>query len=243
MAKGGSDAYSFEAAAEQRATAKRASRRWPGRWCEASLRIMQVWSPALYPRESEPNSSQLLTVEAWAELPEETAGELVRGQLAEEEMTDPVHGLAASWLIALLRDWLRGRGGFVFDADVKLAVSADSGRKADASVYLPGRPSPPRRGPLRTPPDIVIEIVAPTPRDERRDRVEKMGEYATFGVASYWIVDPALGSFEIFELHAGRYHRAVGATGGRIDPVPGCEGLAIDLDALWVELERLDPDR
>lgn len=203
---------------------------------------MQAWSPALYPRASGVQPGTRLTVEAWAALPEDTPGELVGGLLAEEEMTDPVHGLAASWLIALLRAWLHGRGGFVFDADVKLAVSEDGGRKADASVYLPGRPSPPRRGPLRTPPDIVIEIVTPTPRDERRDRVEKMDEYAAFGVAYYWIVDPALGSFEIFELHGRRYQRAVGATAGQIVPVPGCLGLAIDLDALWLELERLEPE-
>lgn len=203
---------------------------------------MQPWSPALYPRGAAVTRGTRLTLDSWSELPEDVPGELVGGHLVEEEMTDPVHGLAASWLIALLRRWLEGRGGFIFDADVKLAVSADVGRKADASVYLPGRPPPPRRGPLRAPPDIVVEIVTPTPRDERRDRVEKMGEYAAFGVAYYWIVDPALGSFEVFELHEGRYQRAVGAIGGRIDPVPGCDGLAIDLDALWAELERLEPE-
>jgi Uma2 family endonuclease len=203
---------------------------------------VQAWSPAIYPRDAAGDTGVGLSVDEWAALPEETPGELVDGRLTEEEMTDPVHGLAASWLIALLRGWLHARGGFVFDADVKLAVSDTRGRKADASVYLPGRPAPPRRGPLRTPPDIVIEIVTPTPRDERRDRVEKMDEYAAFGVGFYWIVDPALGSLEIFELSEGRYKRTVGATSGVIDPVPGCDGLTLDLDALWVELERLEPE-
>jgi Uma2 family endonuclease len=107
-------------------------------------------------------------------------------------------------------------------------------------VFLGGRPAPPRRGAIRIPADILIEVVSPSPRDERRDRVEKMAEYAAFGVRYYWLVDPALGSFEIFERNAaGQYVKVVGATGGRIDPVPGCEGLAIDLDALWIELSRL----
>jgi Uma2 family endonuclease len=82
--------------------------------------------------------------------------------------------------------------------------------------------------------------VTPTPRDERRDRIEKMAEYALFGVRDYWLLDPALGSLEIFQRNAaGNYTKVVGATSGRIEPVPGCEGLVIDLDALWTDLARL----
>lgn len=88
-----------------------------------------------------------------------------------------------------------------------------------------------------------MEVVTPTPRDERRDRVEKMDEYARFGVRWYWIVDPALGSFEIFSLEAdGHYKKSVGVTAGTVDPVPGCDGLRLDVDALWAELSRLSDD-
>ena len=70
---------------------------------------------------------------------------------------------------------------------------------------------------------------------------EKMREYAAFGVRFYWIVDPAIRTFEIFELGAdGRYAVAASAAEGKIDPVPGCEGLVIDVDALWAKLDRLD---
>jgi Uma2 family endonuclease len=175
-------------------------------------------------------------------LPEEEAGELVDGFVSEEEAADPIHGLAVSWLIMLFRIWLADRGGFVFDSDVKCVVSATRGRKPDVSVYFPGRPAPPRRGALREPPDIMVEVVSPSPADERRDRVEKMDEYASFGVPYYWLVDPALGSLEIFELVAGRFTRCVAATAGVLRDVPGCPELEIDLDRLWAELGRLDPN-
>ena len=105
---------------------------------------------------------------------------------------------------------------------------------------VPESKAPPRSGPLREPPDILIEVVTPTPRDERRDRVEKMSEYAAFGVPYYWLVDPTLKAFEVFGLTSeGNYQRLVGVTGGQLENVPGCSGLSIDVDALWAELARL----
>jgi Uma2 family endonuclease len=67
-----------------------------------------------------------------------------------------------------------------------------------------------------------------------------MDEYASFGVTYYWIVDPSLHSLEIFELTGGRYARAAHATEGRLDVVPGCPGLQLDLDEIWSEIARLE---
>jgi Uma2 family endonuclease len=130
----------------------------------------------------------------------------------------------------------------VFGSEAKFAVSARRGRKPDLTMYLPGHPALPRRGAVRVPPDVAIEIVTPTPCDVRRDRVEKVDDYAAFGVRYYWIVDPEQQTFEILELGAdGRYVRALGATGGTLAAVPGCEGLVVDIDELWREAEKLGP--
>lgn len=60
--------------------------------------------------------------------------------------------------------------------------------------------------------------------------------------AALYACRPELRSLEILELGAdGRYVHALGATSGVIDPVPGCEGLVLDLDALGDEVERLAP--
>jgi Uma2 family endonuclease len=109
----------------------------------------------------------------------------------------------------------------------------------DAVVVLPGSKPPPPHGPVREPPDIVVEFVSPSPRDERRDRVQKMAEYRLFCIRYYWLVDPALRTFEIFELSSAGYTQVAAATGGAITPVPGCPGLTLDVDALWTELGRL----
>lgn len=182
-----------------------------------------------------------MTLEQWAALSEDEPGELFDGRLEEEEAPALVHERAVAWLIRVLDNWL-GLRGFVFGSDAKYVVRPNRGRKPDVTVYLTADGSRlPRHGIVRVPPDIAVEVVSPSPRDERRDRIEKMDEYAAFGVRFYWILDPGLQSLEIFELVDGRYARAARATEGRMESVPGCDGLTIDLDELWNDLSRLGP--
>jgi len=199
--------------------------------------MANVWPPVLEPAGTVFGRS--MSVEEWLNLPEDHEGELVKGILMEDEVPDAIHELTISWLIHLFRSWLAGKG-FVFGSELKILTAKDTGRKPDLAVFLPGSAAPPRRGPITKPPDILIEVVTPSPRDERRDRIEKMSEYATFGVEYYWLIDPALGSVEMFELTPEHYYqKTVGVTSGIIDRVPGCAGLQVDVDALWAELERL----
>ena len=68
----------------------------------------------------------------------------------------------------------------MFGSALKVKVSERGGRKPDL-----GAAAPPRRSLLNAPPDIVVEVVTATPHDERRDRVEKMTEYALADVRFY----------------------------------------------------------
>ncbi len=185
-----------------------------------------------------------LTLSEWFNLPEDEPGELVDGLLVEEEVPNYVHEILVILLGSLLRGWTSPLGGFVGGSDAKFAIGTRSGRKPDLTVYLPGSPLPPSSGVIRVPPDMAIEIVSPSPRDGRRDRVEKVAEYATFGIRYYWIVDPNLRSLEIFELGPdGSYRYALGAASGTIESVPGCQDLVLDLDALWAEIDHLEARR
>jgi Uma2 family endonuclease len=181
-----------------------------------------------------------LSLAEWFALPDEEQGELVNGRLVEEEVPSYVHEILVILLGSLLRAWVVPRGGFVGGSDAKLAVGPKQGRRPDLTVYFAGTPLPPASGIITQPPDVAIEIVSPTPRDGRRDRVEKVADYASFKVRSYWIVDPQLRSLEILQLGTqGRYEHLLGATGGQVS-IPGCDGLVVDLDAVWAEVERFE---
>ena len=182
-----------------------------------------------------------LSLEEWASLDEDVAGEWVDHHLVEEEMAEIVHEAIVAWLVRVLGTYFAPKRGWVFGSEVKLAVSTKRGRKPDVVVYLPGSRMPARRGVVNVPPDIAVEVVSATPADRRRDRIEKHDEYAAFGIRWYWIVDPEARTFEIFERNAsGRYELATHGAGGSLRPLPERD-LALDLDALWSEIDEL-PD-
>jgi Uma2 family endonuclease len=181
-----------------------------------------------------------MSITDWADMVEDQPGEFVDGRLEEEETPSLEHAVVGAWLIHMLRQWFVPRGGIVAGSEAKFAVRPNRGRKPDAFAYLPGRKPPPRRL-IEIPPDIMIEVVSPTPRDGRRDRVEKLEEYAAFGVRWYWLVDPQLRSLEVLELGSdGRYvHALAAAEGVLVQRVPGCEGLTLNLAELWAEIDQL----
>src|SRR5512143_3543616 len=93
-------------------------------------------------------TSGQMTVQEWAAMPEDEPGELCDGLLEDEEVSDLTHETAVAWLGALLRTWMVALGGFAFGSEVKFALSSIRGRKPDLSVFFPGRPPLPRRGPV-----------------------------------------------------------------------------------------------
>lgn len=177
-----------------------------------------------------------MSLEEWGALDEDVEGELVNGVLVREEEVSWVHDVLVGWLAHVLWGWLKTNGGQVATSDVRYGISPARGRKPDLSVYLPGTPRPSGRSAvMRLPPTIAVEVVSPRPNDIRRDRVEKLADYAIFGVAWYWIVDPQARTFEVFRLSRdGTGERALGAGAGRVE-VPGCAGLVVDLDELWAQ--------
>jgi Uma2 family endonuclease len=182
-----------------------------------------------------------MSIEAWAAMPEDDPGELVGGWLVEEEVADYAHETVVSFVNAILRGHVVPRGGFVAGSEAKLAVGPDQGRKPDLSVYLPGGTIPPRHGAVRVPPDIVVEVISAAPVDVRRDRIDKLRDYAAFGVRWYWMVSPELRVLEILELTSDRRYAVVLAAAEGSVSLPGCGDLTLDLDGLWAELDRLGP--
>jgi Uma2 family endonuclease len=181
-----------------------------------------------------------LTVEAWANLPDE-AGELRRGRLVPPEQVSFLHGFVLVWLAHELHGWALPHGATVVGEKLRLALGPDIGRKPDLAIYLPGDQRPPLDATLVTVlPSVVVEIVSKDPADAHRDRIDKMKDYEAAGIRWYWLLDLHLRLLEIHRLgYDQRYARAFAAGEGSLGEVPGCPGLLIDLTALWNQIEAL----
>jgi Uma2 family endonuclease len=179
-----------------------------------------------------------MTLEHWGELDDERR-ELVDGVLVEGAVPSYLHEVVIRYLVVAVGSWASNRGVLVAGSGAKFAVSRTRGRMPDLTVYLAEAKRPQLRGLIDVRPSIAVEVVSSSPRDQRRDRIEKLIEYAAFGVPWYWLVDPELRTFEILELADGRYAHALSAIEGTVTNVPGCDGLVIDVSALWAEVDAL----
>jgi Uma2 family endonuclease len=59
------------------------------------------------------------------------------------------------------------------------------------------------------PPALVVEVVSPGTENENRDYRYKRSEYATWGIAEYWIIDPMRQQVMVLTLVEGLYEEAV----------------------------------
>ena len=181
-----------------------------------------------------------MTVEEWGNLDEGIEGELVDGILEEEEIATFLHELVVMWLSRTLGAWIRRRRGYIAGSEAKIAVGSRRGRKPDLSVYLRGKAPALADSLVRIPPHLVVEVISPRPRDARRDRIDKIADYAGAGIGYYWILDPQLRTLEVLELEASAHYRvSVARSRGRVR-IPGCPGLVVNLDDLWAEADEAE---
>ena len=58
-------------------------------------------------------------------------------------------------------------------------------------------------GHLVAAPDLVVEVLSPGEKNERRDREAKLKIYSTYGVMEYWIADRKQQKLEVYRREQG----------------------------------------
>jgi len=114
------------------------------------------------------------------------------------------HQDAATNIFELLHAYARQHGGKALIAPIDIVFSEFDVLQPDVAFFRgPRRHLLRRDQPVRSAPDLVVEILAPG--TERTDRGRKMQAYARFGVPEYWVVDPTATTVEVLRLSEGRF--------------------------------------
>ena len=82
-------------------------------------------------------------------------------------------------------------------------------------------------------PDLVVEILSPS--RPAYDRVTKLEQYALYGVAEYWIVDPIAESVEIYVLAGKKYELKGSFTGSQVLSTTLLPGWEFAISSLFSE--------
>jgi len=148
-------------------------------------------------------------------LPGDVRGEIFDGVIETQPRPLPAHSDAAGELKHYLRPLHKGGGGkppswWIFqDIDVRLPNRDVVG--PDLVGWRRERLTDPWGvQPIEVLPDWICEVVSPTPKSRRRDRVKKRAKYAENGVAYYWLLDPTDRTLEALELRDDGSWREIG---------------------------------
>jgi Uma2 family endonuclease len=161
-------------------------------------------------------------------LPDEPRCELLYGRLLVTPAPTARHQHVVGRIFSILLGCADRRGDQALVSPVDVVLADHSVVQPDV-IYVSKARSSIVRDRIEGAPDLVIEVLSPG--TARRDLGEKLRLYAEAGVAEYWIVDPALESFEFlirsddgFRLRLPDGPAYLSAT------IPGLE---LDLEAFW----------
>jgi Uma2 family endonuclease len=164
----------------------------------------------------------------YLELPDQPRCELLYGRLPVTPAPTVRHQLVVVEVVRLLRELASYRGGYVVVSPVDVVLAEHSIVQPDV-IYV----GPERAGILgqrvEGAPDLVVEILSPA--TARRDLGEKLRLYAESGVAEYWIVDPALETFEFLENTRSGFR--VRLPEDAVYRSATIAGLELDLESFW----------
>ncbi|MGH8524967.1 MAG: Uma2 family endonuclease, partial [Gammaproteobacteria bacterium] len=80
-------------------------------------------------------------------------------------------------------------------------------------------------------PDWVCEVLSPS--TAQMDRVDKLGIYATHGIAHAWLIDLDAKTLEVFSLQEGHWRLELALKESDEVRAPPFDAIAFSLAALW----------
>jgi Uma2 family endonuclease len=130
--------------------------------------------------------------------------ELIDGELVQRKANAPRHQLVLGELVSALHQFTEtNQLGEVLLGPVDVFLDDNTSPQPDLVFVAEARRTIITDDGVMGAPDLVVEVISPS--SVFRDRVTKKALYERFGVAEYWLIDPADEFIEIYGLQNNRY--------------------------------------
>lgn len=180
-----------------------------------------------------------ITYDDLFDIPENTTGEIVDGELFVTPRPSRKHTYAASALDKRIGASYQfaeggGPGGWVIIVEPEIKLGENI-LVPDLAGWKSGRfPFEEDTNWISVAPDWLCEVLSP--RTASLDKTWKMPVYARHGVAWVWIIDPAMKTLDVYRLEPGGWWRLLASYGqnDRVRAEP-FDQIELNLDDLWLE--------
>lgn len=174
-----------------------------------------------------------VTYEEWLRLPEVDEGreEVVNGEIRVMPPNKSLHAIVTSNLVAALLDQLNRRSYYVFSGSFGLVIRQNplTCREPDVAVFDRATVVE-KDGYFHSAPQLAVEVLSPA--NTRREREEKLGDYAAIGVPEVWVVSPEARTVEVLCLKDGYLRTAQILSQGVLEP-GGLPQVRVPIADIW----------
>ena len=156
--------------------------------------------------------------------------EFTDGRMEVLPMPTEQHQAISQFLFLALYSFVRGIGGKVFYAPLRLRIREGKFREPDL-LLVTDADDPRCRNDYWLGADLIAEVVSPD--NPGRDLIDKRKDYAEAGIPEYWIANPVAGTLTVLVLSDGEYREhGVFQPGERADS-PNLPGFSVDVKEMF----------
>ena len=164
-------------------------------------------------------NSKTVTYEEWLRMPEvsDAIEEVVNGEIRIMPAPSRNHAKIVQNLYDLIRPKVDKRAVEVYCSLFNLIIRRQplTAREPDLAVFQASTIIE-QDGRIHSAPQLLVEVLSPA--NTRRDREEKLADYASLGVPEVWVVSPEARTIEVLYLEDGQLHRHALLADGTLKP-------------------------
>jgi len=177
--------------------------------------------------------SKTVTYEEWLRMPEvsDAIEEVVNGEIQIIPAPGWDHCEIINGLVYRITQQVDGREVKVVGAQYDLIIRRQplTARVPDISVFQADTIVE-RDGRIHSAPQLIVEVLSPA--NTRRERAEKLADYASLGVPEVWVVSPEARTVEVLYLEDGQLRRQAVLAEGVLQP-KHFPNVQIQISEIW----------